>query len=148
MACPRHDRTGHPPLLGRLRRMTCTRLMAVLLLALTLRSLIPVGFEPASDGSLSLTLCPHGFPAGLLAEGKAGPMPGGISPGHQTHGHGAAEDSHCNFCTGFSAAPPSPVLTTLLLLLAGIVVAAFTAAPPDGIRPVRLPQARAPPAPF
>lgn len=132
MAC-RHGASGRPPLLARLRRMRCARLIGVVLLTLALRSLIPVGFMPASDGSLSLILCPHDLPLGLAS-------------GHQTQGHGASDDSHCNFCTGFSAAPPSPLLAALLLLLTGIAVLSVVIAAPGGIHAVRLPQARAPPA--
>jgi len=117
--------------------MTRARLMGVVLLALLLRSLIPIGFEPASDGSLSLVMCLQGFPPAIAA------------PGHPGQGHGATDDDgHCSFCTGFSAAPPSPLLAALFLLFAGIVVVSMTVAAPAGISLVRIPQARAPPAPL
>lgn len=116
--------------------MTRTRLMAAVLLTLVLRSLIPVGFEPASDGSLSLVMCLEGFPPAM------------VMAAHPGHGHGVTDsDSHCSFCTGFSAAPPSTLLAALFLLFASIAVVAATIAAPAGIRLVRLPQARAPPAP-
>lgn len=109
--------------------------MAAALLLVALRSLIPVGFEPASDGSLSLVMCLQGFPPALAM------------PGHPGPGHGVTDnDSHCSFCTGFSAAPPSPLLAALFLLFASIAVVVVTIAAPAGIRLVRLPQARAPPA--
>lgn len=115
--------------------MSRTRLLGAVLLALLLRSLIPVGFEPATDGSLSLVMCLEGFPSAMTMAG------------HPGHGHGITDnDSHCSFCTGFSAAPPSPLLAALFLLLASIAVVAATIAAPAGIRLVRLPQARAPPA--
>jgi hypothetical protein len=136
MACAHHHRGGRPLLLGRLRQIRHTRLIAAVLLALALRSLIPIGFMPAADGSLSLTICTEGLPAGM-----------GM-PGHQSHGHGAAGDDHCGFCTGFSAAPPAPLLASRFLLLAGIAVVAMTRAAAVGICLVRLPQARAPPAPL
>ncbi len=119
--------------------MTRGRLLGAVLLALLLRSLIPVGFEPAADGSLSLVMCLQGFPPAFTA-----------LPGHPGQGgHGATgNDGHCSFCTGFSAAPPSPLLAALFLLFAGIVAVSVTVAAPAGIRLVRLPQARAPPAPF
>lgn len=117
--------------------MRRARLIAAVLLALALRSLIPVGFMPASDGSLSLVMCLEGFPPAIAL------------PGHPGHGHGLPDnDSHCSFCTGFSAAPPSPLLAALFLLFASIALVAATIAAPAGIRLVRLPQARAPPAPI
>jgi hypothetical protein len=103
------------------------------LLVLALRSLIPVGFMPAADGSLSLVMCTEGFPPTAI-------------PGHASHGHGLTDsDSHCSFCTGFSAAPPSPLLAALFLLFASIAVLAVAITAPAGVRLVRLPQARAPP---
>jgi hypothetical protein len=113
--------------------MTRTRLLAAVLLALALRSLIPVGFMPATDGSLSLIMCHDGFPPALLS-------------GHGSHGHGVRDNDHCGFCTGFSAAPPSQLPAALVLLLAGMAAVAVALAAPAGIRLVHLPQARAPPA--
>ena len=60
------DITGIPRLLARPSRATRARLVAVALLAFALRALIPLGFMPASDGSLSLMICPGGLPAGIL----------------------------------------------------------------------------------
>ena len=120
--------------------MSRTRLLAVALLAMALRLLIPVGFEPATDGSLSLVVCLQGFPPAVAAAAHPG-------VGHPAPGRGVTDnDSHCSFCTGFSAAPPSPSLAALLLLLASFAIVAVTIAAPAGIRLVRLPQARAPPA--
>ena len=117
--------------------MSRARLIAMVLLAVALRSLIPVGFEPASDGSLSLMMCLQGLPPGLAL------------PGHPGAGHGDTDsDNHCSFCTGFSAAPPSPLLAALFLLFASVAIVAVTIATPADIRLVRLPQARAPPAPL
>jgi hypothetical protein len=114
--------------------MTRTRLLAAVLLALALRSLIPVGFMPAADGSLSLIMCHDGFPPALLA-------------GHASRGgHGIRDNDHCGFCTGFSAAPPTQLPAALFLLLAGFAAVAVAAAAPARIRLVHLPQARAPPA--
>lgn len=122
-----------------MRSVTRTRLIAAALLAFALRALIPIGFMPATDGSLSLTMCMDGMPAGLLSGHRLAQHPG--------HGHGVTENDHCGFCTGFSAAPPSQLLAALVLLLAVIAIVAVTmAAPVDG-RLVHLPQARAPPAP-
>lgn len=135
--------------LKRLRRTTRARLIAAVLLALALRSLIPIGFMPAMDGTFSLVMCEEGLPPGLLPAAPDRSMPGGmVMPGHPGHGHGDADGGHCSFCTGFSAAPPTPLLAAALcLLLAGIAVVVTTAVPPAGVRLVCLPQARAPPAP-
>jgi hypothetical protein len=111
-------------------------LLVLALLAFGLRALIPIGFMPSADGTLSLMICPGGFPPQLLRM----PMPG-------RQGHGLMQDGFCAFTTGFSAAPPPLILATLYLLLAVIAIVVTVMPAPAGIRLVRLPQARAPPAP-
>jgi len=131
-----------------MRRMTRTRLVGAVLLALALRSLIPLGFMPAADGTLSLMICPAGLPPGFLDAGRSAAMPAGMAmPAHPGHGPGAVDDGHCIFCTGFGAAPPALLAALLLLLVAGIAIVTLTIPPPSGMRLVHLPQARAPPAP-
>ena len=121
--------------------------MAVMLLAFALRALIPIGFMPAADGTLSLMICPGGFPLALLPaektmqDGMGMPMP---QPHHP--GQGAMDDGYCAFTTGFSSAPPPILLAVLGLLIASLGVALTHVAVPAGIRGVHLPQARAPPA--
>lgn len=128
------------------------RLVAATLLAFALRALIPLGFMPASDGSLSVMLCPAGLPAGLLESQSvrtAMPMAGGAGmamPAHQQHGHGLMDVAYCVYTTGFSSAPPPLLLAALLLLLSCVVVITVAVLAPAGIRLVHLPQARAPPA--
>ena len=118
-----------------------------MLLALALRALIPIGFMPAGDGTLSLMICPGGFPPTLLPAQKTMqddmgmPMP---QPHHD--GHGVMEDGYCVFTTGFSSAPPPPLVAALVLLIACLAVALAPVATPAGIRLVHVPQARAPPA--
>jgi hypothetical protein len=120
-------------------------LLVLALLAFGLRALIPIGFMPSADGTLSLMICPAGFPPELLRQAKAAadgmgmPMPG-------RPGHGLMQDGSCVFTTGFSAAPPPLILATLYLLLAIIAIVITVLPAPAGIRLVRLPQARAPPA--
>ncbi|MGA7539288.1 MAG: DUF2946 family protein [Steroidobacteraceae bacterium] len=120
--------------------------MLCALLAFGLRALIPIGFMPAADGTLSLMICPGGFPPELLppektlSGGMGMPMPG-------RHGHGLMEDGFCIFTTGFSAAPPPLLLAALLLLLAVVTVIVTSMPALIGIRRVNIPQARAPPAP-
>lgn len=154
MAHARHIGSGIPRFLT--RRTTRVRLLGALLLAFSLRALIPLGFMPAADGTLSLMICPAGFPAWLLHEpardgGMA--MSGGMAmpqqPQHpgQQHGQGLMDEGYCAFTTGFCSAPPPPLLTVLSLVLACVAVIAVTMVAPAGIRLVHLPQARAPPAP-
>ena len=131
---------------------TRARLIWAVLLAFALRALIPLGFMPAGDGTLSLMICPGGLPPGLLpATGKSMPMSGGMPMSgmpmpQQHHGHGSAEQSYCAFTTGFSSAPPPLLLAKLLLLFTLTALIAVAVLAPAGIRLVHLPQARAPPA--
>lgn len=143
---------------------TRARLVWAALLAFALRALIPLGFMPAGDGSLSLMICPGGLPAGLLlgqsmgrmtgqgmapGMGKPTPLSGGTQmPRQQPRGHGSTEDGYCTFTTGFSSAPPPMLLAALLLLVSLVTVGAVAVLAPTGIRLVHLPQARAPPAPL
>ncbi|HZT00678.1 MAG TPA: DUF2946 family protein [Steroidobacteraceae bacterium] len=144
-------RVRHPstPLLPTLSgRRSRTRLLPGILLVFALRALIPLGFMPASDGTLSLMICPGGLPLALLPQektmqdGMGTPMP---QPHH--HGHGVMEDGFCAFTTGCSPAPPPlPLLAVLALLAASLGVALTHLAAPGGSRLVHVPQARAPPA--
>jgi hypothetical protein len=124
--------------------------LVLALLAFGLRALIPIGFMPSADGTLSLMICPAGFPPALLRQAKAAadgmgmPMPMSMP---DRPGHGLMQDGFCVFTTGFSAAPPPLILATLYLLLAIIAIVVTAMPAPVGIRLVRLPQARAPPAP-
>lgn len=160
----RHIGTGMSRLFAKPGPKTRARLVCTLLVALALRALIPLGFMPASDGTLSLMICPAGLPAGLLdgagmqgmgpATGEGMQMPGGMQMpqhphpggGDPGHGHGLMDESYCVFTTGLCSAPPPPLLTALFLLLACVTVIAVTLPAPAGVRLVRLPQARAPPA--
>jgi hypothetical protein len=123
-----------PLLCGPSRRPASPRLLLLILLAVGLRTLIPVGFMPAADGTLSVMICPDGFP----------PVP----QQHQ-QGHGDADgDAYCALTTGFSSAPP-PLLVVALGLLIACLGVVFTPVPtPVGNRLVHIPQARAPPAPL
>ena len=122
------------------------RLIFALLLALALRALIPTGFMPAADGTLSLMICPGGFPSALLPperamrDGMGMPLP---QPHHPRHG--VMEDGYCVFTTGFAAAPPPPLVAAFVLLLACLGVVTTRLAAPAGVRLVHVPQARAPP---
>jgi len=129
------------------RRRIRTRLVSALLLAFALRALIPIGFMPASDGTLSLMICPGGFPLALLPaektmqDGMGTPMP---QQHHQ--GLGVMDDGYCVFTTGFSPAPATPLLALIALIIATLGVFLPHAVVPAGTRLVHIPQARAPPA--
>lgn len=128
------------------RRTTRARLVCAVLLALALRALIPVGFMPAGDGTLSLMICPGGFPPTLLPAQKMMQDDMGMPMPQHHDGHGVMDDGYCVFTTGFSSAPPPPLVAALVLLIACLAVALTRVATPAGIRLVHVPQARAPPA--
>src|ERR1700761_5925294 len=74
-------------------RLTSVRqrrwLASLLVLTFALRALIPAGFMPAGDGSLTLRICPDGFLAALLSHDGAG---GHAHDGASVHAHGASHD--------------------------------------------------------
>jgi len=125
-----------PLLCGPSRRAARPRLLLLLILlaVVGLRLLVPVGFMPATDGTLSVTICLDGFP----------PVP----QQHQ-QGHGDADgDAYCALTTGFSSAPPPLLVVALGLLVACLGVALTPVPAPVGNRFVHIPQARGPPAPI
>src|SRR3569833_3391223 len=79
-------------------------LASLLVVALALRALIPVGFMPSGNGQLALQICPEGFPAALLH-----------NSGHHHYGHDSSEapghahkswmQGHCPF--GAAAGAPA-----------------------------------------
>jgi hypothetical protein len=149
MGCARQMAFTGPLLCGPSRHAAQPRLVLLILLALGLRALVPVGFMPATDGTFSVTICTDGFPPALLPEQKSThdgmgmPMP---QPHHQ-QGHGDADgDSFCAFTTGFSSAPPPLLVVALGLLIVCLGVVFTRVVAPAGIRLVHIPQARAPPA--
>ena len=110
------------------------RLLAGLALALfALRALVPVGFEPARDGSFALVICPHGLPPALHHPGV-----------HHAGGGGDGRD-HCLFCSSPGGAPAAAALALTVVLLV-VWLATETRAPALGWhRQLHLPEARAPP---
>ena len=129
-------------------RATRQRLIVAVLLALALRALIPIGFMPAGDGTLSLMICPGGFPSALMPQrqtmqdGMGMPLP---QPHH--NGNSIRDDGYCVFTTGFASAPPPPLVVAFVLPLACLGIVLTRVAAPAGSRLVHLPQARAPPTP-
>jgi hypothetical protein len=66
-------------------------LVSILLTALVVRALVPVGFMPSSDRPFTLQICPDGFPAQLLHGSHhhhgASDVPGADEPGNAHSGH-------------------------------------------------------------
>ena len=115
--------------------------MLLLLLTVGLRVLVPIGFMPATDGTLSVMICQDGFPP-VLQTHQQGPQQG--SP----QGHGDADgDDYCSFTMGFSSAPPPVLVVALALFIVCLGVVLTRLPTPVGNRLVRIPQARGPPAP-
>jgi hypothetical protein len=76
-------------------------LFGILLAALVLRSLVPVGYMPASGESFAMQMCQVGLPAGLA--GDEGSSHNGS--------HAAADSSFCSFGSAPGAGPAPHVLT-------------------------------------
>jgi hypothetical protein len=107
----------------------------VVLFAFVVRALIPQGFMPASDRTLSLQICPEGFPASLLRHS-----------GHHHPGGGHSSAEHCAF--GAPAAQGTAVQPALLAQ-ASLVQRAPLAPRLDTaavVQLVYLPHVRGPPA--
>ena len=112
----------------------CPLLAGLVLLLFALRALLPVGFEPASDGSFSLVICQDDFPPLL--------HPSGAPQGAPKHG------DLCTFCSSPSPAPAPLLLSLVSILLFVFCAVAFrTLSSVETIRLVHMPQARAPPPP-
>ena len=103
---------------------------------------------PAGDGTLSLMICPGGFPLALLPQqtmtmhdGMEMPVP---RP-HPHRGQAVMDEGYCIFSTGFSSAPPFLLVVVFGLLVATLAHMLVRRPAPTGIRFVYVPQARAPP---
>jgi|SRR5882757_853966 len=104
-------------------------LASLLVVALALRALIPVGFMPTGNGQVALQICPEGFPAALLhhsghhhESGDSSPVPG--------HDHKSWMQGHCPFgaAAGAPAACSSLLVTVDLTPAAPLPDAAIVAA--------------------
>jgi hypothetical protein len=104
------------------------------LVAIVFRALIPYGFMPAGDGSLSLQICRAGLPAQLLFLGA------------ERHSHGQSHFEHCAFGTAPAAGPASHV-TSIPLTLPTTFEPTVSGEPPRiSLRLARVQQPRAPPS--
>ena len=84
----------------------------LLLVALVFRVLIPAGFMPAGDGSLSLRICPMAMMADGLPMSLPTPSDGEDHPG------GPAHSDHCPYAFAPAAAPVPHFAAVLPELLA------------------------------
>jgi hypothetical protein len=96
-------------------------LPSLLVVALVLRALIPVGFMPGGNGQLALQICPEGFPAALL---HASDHHHHDSQGSTGHDHKSWMQGHCPF----GAAAGAPAVCQALVVTVDIKSAA---PPPD-----------------
>lgn len=143
-------------------------LASLLALTFALRALIPAGFMPAGDGSLTLRICPEGFVAALLINSgnhaahdghhhEATDHPATVDA--QAIGHGDADSSgapghdhrswmstHCPFGAVASAPPPIQAHALAVLSETQVPLAHPAALPVSfGLRH-RIAQPRAPPS--
>src|SRR5687767_4511878 len=95
-------------------RRTRYPLFSVLLLAVALRALVPVGYMPSAERPFTLQLCPDSFPVHLLAPAHHSHIasdeqrsPPATEDGAHRHSSGLPE--HCLFGAAFSAAAPPHV---------------------------------------
>ena len=80
-------------------------LASLLVVALALRALIPVGFMPSGNGQLALQICPEGFPALLLHSSGHHHHEGHESSQAPGHDHKSWMQGHCPF--GAAAGAPA-----------------------------------------
>ncbi len=80
-------------------------LASLLVVALALRALIPVGFMPSGNGQLALQICPEGFPAFLLHSSGHHHHEGHESSQTPGHDHKSWMQGHCPF--GAAAGAPA-----------------------------------------
>jgi hypothetical protein len=139
MGCARQKTFTGPLLCGPSRRAAGRPgFLLLLLLAVGLRVLVPVGFMPATDGTFAVMICPDGFP----------PVPQQHQQGPQ-QGHTDADgDDYCSLTTGFSSAPPPVLVVALALFIVCLGVVLTRLPTPVGNRFIHIPQARGPPAPI
>ena len=115
-------------------KTTRTLVASIMLLAFVARALVPQGFMPASDRSLSLEICPDGFPVQFLAH----------SAHHHMPSHSNTE--HCVFGSASASGPVPHVPPLACLSLARRTPVTQTDAGAIRVQLVYLPHARAPPA--
>jgi hypothetical protein len=96
-------------------------LASLLVVALALRALIPVGFMPGGNGQLALQICPEGFPAALL-HGSGHHHEGRETSESPGHDHKSWMQGHCPYgaAAGAPAACQSLIVTVDLIPAAAL----------------------------
>jgi hypothetical protein len=113
------------------------RLALLVLPALLLRALIPMGFMPARETPFSVTICPDGFPTQLLVHAAH----------HHHQGRGdAGRGDHCLFGSTSGSGPLSESAPGGATLAALQLAGPPPATPAFSVRLVYLPEPRGPPA--
>jgi hypothetical protein len=112
-----------------------TLIANLVMLAFCVHALIPQGFMPASDGPLSVQICPEGFPQQLLP--------------HAHHHSGSGSHWHTEHCVFASACAAGPIphlpsLSYISLVQYTPVAACISTA--VAVQVVYLPQPRGPPS--
>lgn len=145
--------------MDRFRTLTaCRAVISVVLMMLTLRMLIPVGYMPSAERALTLQLCPDGLPAQLL-ERIAGTQPAVGSMDHATHsmahdpsGHTHADHhghalhvEHCPFAASASAALTPHIASVVPVATIDAEMLAPPKSPKRAVQRSRTQQPRAPP---
>lgn len=120
--------------LGLSRKAMRTLIATLVMLAFCVHALVPQGFMPASDGPLSVQICPEGFPAQLLPHA------------HHHHAGGHWHTEHCVFGSACAAGPTPhlPSLSYVSLVLYTPVAGRISTA--VAVQVVYLPQPRGPPS--
>lgn len=137
-----------------LNRKARTWVIGILLVALALRALVPVGFMPSADEPFSLQICPDGFPAQLLHHQHGSHHEHAVAQGRRgddsvggAHQHGPSGSEHCLFAAA-AGIGPVPHTITLAVSLDSSTTApgASLPAPFTHVR-YRISQPRGPPSP-
>jgi len=139
-------------------------LISVLLVALSLRALVPAGFMPSSERPFTLEICPDGFPSQLLHSPAAHHHDADGMAGHHHHasgdpeqapaashsGHGPQEQSaraeHCVFAASAGAGPAPHPLLVVVEVTSSVAPAIGFVTPFTDFQRHRVQQPRAPPA--
>jgi hypothetical protein len=122
--------------LNRRRRELVT---GILLVALVLRALIPVGFMPSAGAPFSLEICHAGLPKAVLAHHHSGQH----QPGSETH------FDHCTFGSAPAVGPLAHVPGIAAIPTPVFYLIPVAESERAGTHLLRAQQARAPPpAPF
>lgn len=138
---------------GRVHQEVRSRwIISILLMALALRALVPVGFMPSAEHPFSVQICPDGFPAQLLDHGHGFHHEHAVAHEHGRHDfsggrhqHDAARSEHCVFAAMAGIGPTSHATAAGPRLDDSTTVAASFLPAPFAQQRYYIPQPRGPP---